>query len=226
MPLVAGVDSSTQSTKVEVRDADTGAVVTHASAPHPPTTPPRSEQDPLAWWNAFETAWAAAGPPVVDAISIAGQQHGMVVLDAAGEVVRPAKLWNDTESAPDSGWLLKQLPGGAEQWAAACGSVPVAAFTITKLSWLHRGEPEHHGRDVEDQRLHTDPHVQRRPQPERERAEHCLERRQEAGPDPPDHDAVRRWLGQMNTAPRPEHRLAPPPTSRRLPAQGSDLRPA
>jgi len=146
MPLVAGVDSSTQSTKVEVRDADTGAVVTHASAPHPPTTPPRSEQDPLAWWNAFETAWAAAGPPVVDAISIAGQQHGMVVLDAAGEVVRPAKLWNDTESAPDSGWLLKQLPGGAEQWAAACGSVPVAAFTITKLSWLHRGEPEHWAR--------------------------------------------------------------------------------
>ena len=143
MPWVAGVDSSTGSTKVEVRDADTGALVAGGSAPHPVTTPPRSEQDPAAWWRAFEAAWAAAGSPTVAAVSVAGQQHGMVALDAARTVVRPAKLWNDTESAPDAGWLLKQLPGGAAAWAAACGSVPVAAFTVTKLSWLHRSEPEH-----------------------------------------------------------------------------------
>jgi len=142
MPLVAGVDSSTQSTKVEVRDADDGSLVATGRAPHPPTSPPRSEQDPAAWWSAFEAAWAEAGEPVVGALSVAGQQHGMVVLDAAGAVVRPAKLWNDTESAPDASWLAKQLPGGAEAWADACGSVPVAAFTITKLSWLHRVEPE------------------------------------------------------------------------------------
>lgn len=142
MPLVAGVDSSTGSTKVEVRDADTGALVAHGSAPHPATTPPRSEQDPAAWWAAFESAWAAAGSPSVAALSVAGQQHGMVALDAGGAVVRPAKLWNDTESAPDAGWLLKQLPDRAAGWAAACGSVPVAAFTVTKLSWLHRSEPE------------------------------------------------------------------------------------
>ena len=43
----------------------------------------------------------------------------MVVLDEAGEVIRPAKLWNDTESAPDAGWLIKQLPAGAAAWAAA-----------------------------------------------------------------------------------------------------------
>jgi xylulokinase len=66
----------------------------------------------------------------------------MVVLDRERRVLRPAKLWNDTESAPDAGWLWKQLPGGAPDWAAAVGSVPVAAFTITKLSWLHRSEPE------------------------------------------------------------------------------------
>jgi xylulokinase len=142
MSLVAGVDSSTQSTKVEVRDLDTGAVVARASAPHPPTTPPRSEQDPTAWWSAFQAAWAAAGAPDVAAISVAGQQHGMVTVDEAGAVVRPAKLWNDTESAPDAGWLLKQLPGGAAAWADAVGSVPVAAFTVAKLSWLHRTEPE------------------------------------------------------------------------------------
>ncbi|MFM7537296.1 MAG: xylulokinase [Acidimicrobiales bacterium] len=140
MPLVAGVDSSTQSTKVEVRDADTGALVARGSAPHPPTTPPRSEQDPAAWWAAFEAAWAQAGSPEVGAIAVAGQQHGMVALDAAGAVIRPAKLWNDTETAPDAGWLLKQRP--AEVWAEACGSVPVAAFTIAKLSWLHRSEPD------------------------------------------------------------------------------------
>ncbi len=142
MPLVAGVDSSTQSTKVEIRDADSGALVAHGRGVHPATFPPRSEQDPASWWGAFQHAWAEAGSPSVAAISVAGQQHGMVALDAVGAVIRPAKLWNDTESAPDAGWLIKQLPGGRRDWAAACGSVPVAAFTITKLSWLHRREPE------------------------------------------------------------------------------------
>jgi xylulokinase len=149
--LVAGVDSSTQSTKVEIRDVATGAVVARSSAPHPTTTPPRSEQDPGSWWHAFETAWAAAlaqagaGTESVAAISVGGQQHGMVVLDDNRQVIRPAKLWNDTESAPDAGWLIKQL-GGADAWATAVGSVPVAAFTATKLSWLHRTEPDNWAR--------------------------------------------------------------------------------
>jgi xylulokinase len=140
--LVAGVDSSTQSTKVEIRDLATGEVVAAGSSPHPVTHPPRSEQDPEAWWRAFGEAFRAAGAPKVGAISVAGQQHGMVVLGSDREVLRPAKLWNDTESAPDAGWLIKQLPGGADDWATACGSVPVASFTATKLSWLHRSEPE------------------------------------------------------------------------------------
>ena len=142
MALIAGVDSSTQSTKVEVRELTSGELVASASATHTATTPPRSEQDPLCWWNAFHAAWDDAGDPEVAAISVAGQQHCMVTLDSQRQVVRPAKLWNDTESAPDAGWLLKQLPGGAADWAASCGSVPVAAFTVSKLSWLHRSEPE------------------------------------------------------------------------------------
>jgi xylulokinase len=141
MPLVLGVDSSTQSTKVEVRDADTGALVTAGRAPHPATTPPRSEQHPNAWWGALHRACTQADVRDVDAVAVAGQQHGMVVLDAANEVVRPAKLWNDTESAADARWLVEQF-GGPRAWAAACGSVPVAALTVTKLSWLHRCEPE------------------------------------------------------------------------------------
>ncbi|MDQ1520281.1 MAG: xylulokinase, partial [Actinomycetota bacterium] len=136
-----GVDSSTQSTKVEIRDADDGHVVAEGRAPHPPTTPPRSEQDPNAWWDAFEHARSQTGGGPVDAIAVAGQQHGLVVLGAAGEPLRPAKLWNDTESAADAQWLVDQL-GGPAAWAAACGVVPVAAITITKLSWLHREHPD------------------------------------------------------------------------------------
>ncbi|MGZ4676768.1 MAG: xylulokinase [Acidimicrobiia bacterium] len=147
MTLVAGVDSSTQSCKVEVRDAETGALVGSGRAPHPPTAPPRSEQDPRDWWGALVAARAQAGHDTeVLATSVAAQQHGLVVTDGAGTPLRPAKLWNDTESAPDAGWLLGQLDGAAAAWAHAVGSVPVAAFTIAKLSWLHRSEPDVFGR--------------------------------------------------------------------------------
>jgi xylulokinase len=143
VPLVLGIDSSTQKALVEVRDADSGELVAQGHAPHPRTTPPRSEQDPSTWWDALHTAIEMAGDAArdVSAVGLAGQQHGMVVLDSADQVIRPAKLWNDTESAPDARWLIDRL-GGEGAWAAACGSVPVAAFTITKLSWLHRREPE------------------------------------------------------------------------------------
>jgi xylulokinase len=143
VPLVAGIDSSTQSTKVELRDADTGRLVGSGWAPHPQTEPPCSEQDPEDWWHALRSARAEAGHDVdAECISVAAQQHGLVVLDEHDAVIRPAKLWNDTESAADARWLLDQLADGAAGWAAACGSVPVAAFTIAKLSWLHRKEPD------------------------------------------------------------------------------------
>lgn len=147
MPLVAGVDSSTSACKVEVRDVDTGELVSSGRAAHPATTPPRSEQHPGDWWRAFEAACSEAGVLGAHrpaAISIAGQQHGLVVVDEGGEVLRPAKLWNDTESAPDAAALVDAL--GATAWAAACGSVPVASFTITKLRWLRRVEPDVFGR--------------------------------------------------------------------------------
>lgn len=143
MPLVAGVDSSTSACKVEVRDLDTGALVASGRAPHPTTTPPRSQQHPADWWSAFEAAAGTAGVAGAnrpDAIAVGGQQHGLVALDSSGEVLRPAKLWNDTESAPDAAALVDELGAGA--WAEACGSVPVASFTITKLRWLRRHEPE------------------------------------------------------------------------------------
>ncbi len=149
MPLVAGVDSSTSACKVEVRDVDTGTIVSTGRAPHPATTPPRSEQHPAAWRTAFDTACHLAGATRVNrpaAIAVAAQQHGLVVRDANGHVLRPAKLWNDTESATDAAELVAALPDGARGWAAACGSVPVASFTITKLRWLRRCEPDVYAR--------------------------------------------------------------------------------
>ncbi len=135
-PLVAGIDSSTQSCKVVIRDARSGALVRSGRAPHPDGT----EIDPAAWWTALLAAVADAGGLVdVAAISVAGQQHGMVCLDAAGSVVRPALLWNDTRSAGAASDLVVAL--GPRAWADAVGSLPVAAFTVTKLRWLATHEP-------------------------------------------------------------------------------------
>ena len=145
MRFVVGVDSSTSACKVQVYDLDSGAVVASGRAPHPSTTPPRSEQQPADWEVAFHDACAQAGVPGQHrpvALSVAAQQHGLVVLGADGAVLRAAKLWNDTESAADAEALLRALPGGRAAWAAACGSVPLPSFTIAKLHWLRRCEPE------------------------------------------------------------------------------------
>ncbi len=148
MTLVAGVDSSTQSCKVVIVEAISGRVVRSGWAPHPPG----SEVDPSAWWEALCAAVAAAGGlDDVAAVSIAGQQHGMVCLDADGQVIRPALLWNDTRSADAAVELIRDLGGGdttqgSTRWADAVGSVPVASFTITKLRWLAQHEPEHAAR--------------------------------------------------------------------------------
>lgn len=142
MALVAGIDSSTQSTKVLLVDADDGRIVAQGAAPHPSTTPPCSEQDPEAWWVALQTAWAQCGPVTgrVEAIAVAGQQHGMVALDGAGVPVHPAKLWNDTESAPQAARLVAEV--GAAEWVRRVGSVPGAAFTVTKVAWLSDEHPD------------------------------------------------------------------------------------
>ncbi|OZC52272.1 xylulokinase [Rhodococcus sp. 06-621-2] len=137
MALVAGIDSSTQSCKVFVRDADSGELVRSGRASHPPGT----EIDPAEWKKALDTAVAdAGGLEDVDAVSVGAQQHGMVCLDSSGDVVRPALLWNDTRSAPSGADLVNEL--GAQGWADAVGVVPLASITVTKLRWLADNEPE------------------------------------------------------------------------------------
>src|SRR5215831_13525263 len=121
MTLVAGVDSSTQSCKVVIRDAETGALVRQGRATHPDAT----EVHPDAWWSALTAALDEAGGLAdVAAVAVGAQQHGMVCLDAAGEVVRPALLWNDTRSAGAAVDLTAEL-GGPAAWAQAVGLVPV-----------------------------------------------------------------------------------------------------
>ena len=149
--LVAGIDSSTQSCKVLIRDAATGALVRSGSAKHPDGT----EVHPSVWWVALlEAIEKAGGLDDVAALSVGGQQHGMVVLDADGEVIRPALLWNDTRSAEGAEQLIAELgeargngaDDGARVWAEQIGTVPVASITATKLRWLANAEPENAAR--------------------------------------------------------------------------------
>ena len=129
------LDSSTQSCKVVVCDADSGQVLAEGRATHPDNT----EVHPDVWLEAMN----AAGQGLldgVDAVAVGGQQHGMVTLDQDGAVIRPALLWNDTRSAAAAAALVTEF-GGPKAWAEAVGSVPLAAFTVTKLRWLADAEP-------------------------------------------------------------------------------------
>ncbi len=134
--LVAGVDSSTQSVKIVVRDAETGELVREGRGSHPDAT----EISPSKWLSELTNSMNGLLDDV-QAISIGAQQHGMVVIDDNKQVVRDALLWNDTRSAAAATDLINEL-GGPNKWADAVGSVPVASFTVTKLRWLAANEPE------------------------------------------------------------------------------------
>ena len=136
--LIAGVDSSTQSVKVVIRDSQTGELVRQGRASHPEGT----EVDPVHWLNGLNAAISdAGGIEDISAISIAGQQHGMVALDSEGDVVRNALLWNDVRSA-DAAESLNREAGGDVVIAKKVGSKLVASFTAAKLRWLADHEPE------------------------------------------------------------------------------------
>lgn len=134
--MYAGIDSSTQSTKVLVVDDD-GRIVRSGRASHPDGT----EVDPAFWWEALREAISQAGG-IADcaAVSIAGQQHGLVMLDADGEVIRPSLLWNDTRSASSATDLIAEE--SVNYWVEACGSAPVASLTVSKVRWIADNEPD------------------------------------------------------------------------------------
>ncbi|MGH2560377.1 MAG: xylulokinase [Thermomicrobiales bacterium] len=133
--VVLGIDSGTQSTKVLAVDVVTGDVVGEGRAPHSG----EQTQHPKEWWNALRIAvgQAVESPPRVLALSVAGQQHGCVLLDEAGEIVRPAPLWNNVDAASDA----ERLNGMAD-FATEVGSRLVASFTIAKVAHLARTAPD------------------------------------------------------------------------------------
>jgi xylulokinase len=145
MAIIAGVDTSTQSCTVSLFDSERGRCLGEGRAPHSRAVPPVSEQDPREWWEALRHALAdttrstGIPPDRIEAIAIAGQCHGLVPLDGADAIIRPAKLWNDTTSAGEAAWLVERL--SAAEWARLTGSVPTAAFTISKIAWLAANEP-------------------------------------------------------------------------------------
>jgi xylulokinase len=128
---------------VLVVDPDGGRVVATGRAPHEVTgTGGARETDPEVWWRALARALEDSGVAAeVAAISVAGQQHGLVALDGSGRPLRPAILWNDTRSAQEARELTDAL-GGAAVWAERVGLVPVPSFTATRWAWLRRHEPE------------------------------------------------------------------------------------
>jgi xylulokinase len=150
MPNYAiGIDSGTQGTKALVVDTATGRVLGRGRAPHVMIEglgPGASEQDPAVWVGAAEKALTAAlkqsriDAGKVVAIGVSGQQHGFVPLDAAGRVIRPAKLWNDTSTIRENADIVAAL-GGVKAAIAQLGIAPAVGFTASKILWLKRHEP-------------------------------------------------------------------------------------
>lgn len=137
-PLVAGVDSSTQSVKVVIRDADSGEFVASSTRAHPDG----SEVEPLAWKAALDSALEELSGHQIAAISIFAQQHGLIPLDSDGQVIRRALLWNDTRSDQSA----RELNDEINDIHLKTGSRLVASFTASKLRWLADHEPENTSR--------------------------------------------------------------------------------
>jgi xylulokinase len=142
--LVAGVDCSTQSTKVVIVDVATGQVVATGRHEHEIHYAEGSvaETDPRVWWEALRSSLAQTGRAAdIDAIAVGGQQHGLVIVDADGQPVRPAMLWCDLRATAEAERIIGEL-GGADQAAALAGSLPIASFTAPKWAWVRAHEPE------------------------------------------------------------------------------------
>ena len=155
MPQYAvGIDSGTQGTKALVVDVDSGRVLGRGKSPHAVIEglgPGASEQDPAVWVEAAEKALAGALKDArikagsVAAMGVSGQQHGFVPLDAAGRVIRPAKLWNDTSTIRETEDLVAAL-GGTKAVIDRLGIFLAVGFTASKILWLKRHEPKRFAR--------------------------------------------------------------------------------
>jgi xylulokinase len=142
-----GVDTSTTSSKVLLID-EAGAVIAFASSPHTQQTPRPlwSEQDPQEWWQAvcvsIRSVLKKAGikAETIAGIGLTGQMHGLVLLDDAGKVLRPAILWNDQRTQAQCDEIHWRI--GREKFIEITGNVALTGFTAPKILWVKENEPE------------------------------------------------------------------------------------
>jgi len=147
--MFLGIDCGTQGTKALVVD-EQGTPLGRGYAKHPliERASGAREQDPQWWVNALRIAVKEAltsSGTAVEAIGVSGQQHGLVILDENLEVIRPAKLWNDTETSEQNAELIERF-GGRAEWSRRFGIVPLTGYTISKLLWLKQNEPRNFAR--------------------------------------------------------------------------------
>jgi len=143
-----GIDVGTTGTKALIMDA-AGKVKATDTSPHQLSIPKPSwsEQNPEQWWQATKRAIRSViGSAGIDgksiaAIGLSGQMHGLVCLDEKGKVLRPAIIWNDQRSAKEAN-LIEQTVGGKSALIKMAGNIAVTSFTLTKLLWVRRHEPE------------------------------------------------------------------------------------
>jgi xylulokinase len=151
MPLFLGIDTSTTSSKALLIDSK-GEVVAVASSPHTLQTPKPlwSEQNPLEWWEAVSASIrsvlkkAGVEGDAVSAIGLTGQMHGLVLLNKAGEVLRPAILWNDQRTQAQCDEIHRRV--GKERFIQITGNVALTGFTAPKILWVAQNEPEVYAR--------------------------------------------------------------------------------
>lgn len=142
-----GIDTSTTSSKALLVD-ESGQVRGVASAPHSLQTPRPlwSEQDPTEWWGAvclaIRAVMADTGVTAeqIGAVGLTGQMHGLVILDVAGQVIRPAILWNDQRTSAECDLIHERI--GREKFISITGNVALTGFTAPKILWVARNEPE------------------------------------------------------------------------------------
>jgi xylulokinase len=142
-----GIDVSTTGSKALLVD-EKGVVASTASSPHTLQTPRPlwSEQDPHEWWQAVTASihsvfqQAGTSGESVRAIGLTGQMHGLVLLDGAGEVLRPAILWNDQRTQSQCDEIHKRV--GKERLIQITGNVALTGFTAPKILWVQQNEPE------------------------------------------------------------------------------------
>jgi xylulokinase len=142
-----GIDTSTTSSKALLIDAN-GQVVAVASSPHTLQTPKPlwSEQDPREWWGAVSASIkqvlkeSGLGAEQIAAIGLTGQMHGLVLLDQAANVLRPAILWNDQRTQSQCDEIHRRI--GKEKFIQISGNVALTGFTAPKILWVQENEPD------------------------------------------------------------------------------------